>query len=142
MWSKILLESLFSLPKLSWLLEGSLFNAWTKGYSLQISFLRSTNSKCQSSYYCFNLLVNVKTNKKLNRNIIRSKLKALGIGTSIYYPNPVPFMTYYKNKYRAKINEFYNSSLISNNSIALPVGPHIKTDEAEYIAENILQIIS
>ena len=50
-------------------------------------------------------------------------LKRKGVGTSIYYPKPVPELTYYKNKYGYEDGQFPEARKIANHSIALPVGP-------------------
>ena len=44
-------------------------------------------------------------------------------------------MTYYKEKYNYKPNDYKNAEIISDNSIALPVGPHISTKEIIYICD-------
>ena len=65
-----------------------------------------------------------------------------GIGTSIYYPKPVPLMSYYKKKYKYKKNSFKNASIISDQSIALPVGPHVNIKRINYIQKKIKEIIN
>jgi dTDP-4-amino-4,6-dideoxygalactose transaminase len=62
-------------------------------------------------------------------------LNANGVGTSIYYPNPVPLMKYYKQKYGFEEGMFPEASRISRNSIALPVGPHIDEEDMDYITD-------
>ena len=70
---------------------------------------------------------------------IMHQLKAKGIGTSIYYPHPVPHMTYYREKYG---NIAYpNAELISNSIIALPVGPHLSLAEMQEIADGISKVL-
>ena len=66
-------------------------------------------------------------NKKVRRfrTKIINLLNSSGIGTSIYYPKPVPMMKYYKKKYNLKNKNFTNAQTISQNSISIPVGPQV-----------------
>lgn len=68
-------------------------------------------------------------------------LKENTVGTSVYYPRPVPHMTYYKEKYGYSEDSFPVASKISYNSIALPVGPHLTVEDMEYITENVKNAI-
>ena len=65
-------------------------------------------------------------------------LNKRNIGTSIYYPQPVPRMSYYKKKYGYNKNNFTNAAIISDRSISLPVGPHLTLKDLKYISENLL----
>ena len=62
-------------------------------------------------------------------------LNSKKIGTSIYYPQPVPRMSFYKKKYGYNKNNFLNAELVSDRSISLPVGPHLSIKDMEYIAK-------
>ena len=68
-------------------------------------------------------------------------MKTKKSGTSIYYPQPVPRMTYYKKKYGYKKDYFLNASEISDYSISLPVGPHLNKKDLLYLANNLKSII-
>ena len=50
-------------------------------------------------------------------------------------------MTYYKNKYDLKAEDYPNAVKLSNQSIAFPVGPHVSQNDIDYIAELFLQVI-
>jgi dTDP-4-amino-4,6-dideoxygalactose transaminase len=65
-----------------------------------------------------------------------------GIGTSIYYPQPVPRMTYYKKKYGYDEKKFINAATISDRIIALPVGPHLEISDVNYMIKSIEEIWS
>ena len=71
----------------------------------------------------------------------KTSLAKKGIGSSIYYPHPVPRMSYYKNKYHFSKKKFINASRISDCSIALPVGPHLNKKDMRIIAKNLIKII-
>ncbi|MBL4700871.1 MAG: DegT/DnrJ/EryC1/StrS family aminotransferase, partial [Phycisphaeraceae bacterium] len=68
---------------------------------------------------------------------IMEKMSALGIGTSIYYPHPVPRFTYYQNKYGYDSSAYTNAEVISDRSIALPVAPHTNAEDMTRIAESL-----
>ena len=70
-----------------------------------------------------------------------SYLKAHGIGTSVYYPSPVPHLTYYRNRYGCTNGSFPVAARLSNNSISLPVGPNIGPDDIDYMVATIKDAI-
>ena len=69
-------------------------------------------------------------------------LAARGVGTSIYYPRPVPELTYYREKYGYTGSQFPESFKIAHHSIALPVGPHLQSDDAEYVADTVIEVVN
>ena len=93
----------------------------------------------QNSHYCLAILLNKKISKF--RMQIVKKLNNLGIGTSIYYPQPVPRMKYYKNKYGYNKNNLKNAEMFSDTSICFPVGPHLNQNHMTFIAKNIIGVI-
>ena len=104
-----------------------------------LSILDTTDANLVNSHYC--LTVILQGELKQHRNAVIASLKQAGVGTSIYYPQPVPRMTYYKNKYGYQAAVYPNATTISDCSIALPVGPHITSSDVEYIAESFKQAI-
>jgi len=105
----------------------------------EIEMFKSSHGEFQSSYYCLSILL--KKSLAAKRIEIIEYLKAKGIGTSIYYPQAVPHFTYYKNKYGYKGNSFPVAALISNTSIALPVGPHLDIEDMNYIVDELKNCI-
>lgn len=104
-----------------------------------IFILRNIHPNFTSSNYCLSIIFKNKDAKK--RTQIIKFLNKKGIGTSIYYPKPVPHMTYYKKKYKYNNDSFKNASKISYNSIALPVGPHINIKHLDFMIKNIKKVI-
>jgi dTDP-4-amino-4,6-dideoxygalactose transaminase len=92
------------------------------------------------SYYCLTAVLGDHLAAK--RTQIVADLNANGVGTSIYYPKPVPHMTYYRQKYGHTTDGFPNAAWISGNGIALPVGPHLDEDDMIYIADQMKNAIS
>ena len=102
--------------------------------------LDSKSPDCNNSYYCLVVVLDAKWVSY--RNEILQQLKSLNIGCSVYYPQPVPRMKYYAEKYQTDLSEFQNATMISDGSIALPVGPHLTTADMLYIAEVLEEVLA
>jgi len=85
-----------------------------------------------SSHYCLSVVLGERLAGR--RDEIALRLRDNGIGTSIYYPHPIPRLSYYAQKYGHNLDQVPNATAISDHSIALPVGPHLNEDDMEYIA--------
>lgn len=105
-----------------------------------ITLLQSSHDGFESSYYCLSIVLDDALAQK--RFEIVKELNARGVGTSVYYPKPVPLLTYYKEKYGYREGDFPVASWISDQSIALPVGQHLTTDDMEYIASMVKEVLS
>lgn len=105
----------------------------------EIRMLDSTKGDFQSSYYCLSILLS--SHLKERRFEIVKYLNQQGIGTSVYYPKPVPHLTYYKNKYGFEESSFPVAADISYSSIALSVGPHLNSEDMHYVSEAMKQSI-
>jgi perosamine synthetase len=106
----------------------------------EIQRFESTGGDYESSYYCMSILLNDRLTPK--RFDLVALLKEAGIGTSVYYPRPVPKFSYYKTKYGCDDQSFPIASWISNSSIALPVGPHLSVEDMNYVADTIKTAIN
>lgn len=95
------------------------------------------NETLKSSHYCMGVLLESELIPQ--RPKIMERLKGMGIGTSIYYPHPVPHMSYYHDKYG--VIDCPNAELISNSIIALPVGPHLDLDDMQTIANGLASVL-
>jgi perosamine synthetase len=96
------------------------------------------NETRTSSHYCMGIILESELIEK--RSEIMDRLKSRGIGTSIYYPKPVPHMSYYRDKYGAA--DCPNAEVISNSIIALPVGPHLGLDDMQTIADGLTCVLN
>jgi dTDP-4-amino-4,6-dideoxygalactose transaminase len=94
----------------------------------------------QSSHYCLSVVLEQASGQR--RNEVVADLNRRGIQTSVYYPQPVPRMTYYRNKYGYSPERFPVAEEISDRSIALPVGPHLAAGEVDYMAAALTQVLS
>jgi dTDP-4-amino-4,6-dideoxygalactose transaminase len=97
-----------------------------------VMVLDAPESESRNSHYCLSVLLTGKLAKK--RDEIVEKLAQAGIGTSVYYPQPVPRMPYYRQKYGYCADLFPHAEAVSERSIALPVGPHLIPEDIDYIA--------
>lgn len=105
----------------------------------EITQLQSTHGDYQSSYYCLSALL--KADVVAQRFEIVDYLKQHGVGTSVYYPRPVPHFTYYQHKYGYNDTSYPVAAWISQSSISLPVGPHLDTVDMAYIIDIFKQAI-
>lgn len=85
-----------------------------------------------NSHYCLSAVLD--EGRASRREELVRRLNAGGVGTSLYYPQPVPRMTYYREKYGYDAARYPGAEEISDRSIALPVGPHVSPEDAEYVA--------
>lgn len=102
--------------------------------------LPAPTDRLLSCHYCLAVILDDEL-ARLRPQILNT-LAERGIGASVYYPQPVPRMTYYKEKYGYDASRFPNAARISDNSIALPVGPHLNTKDMELIATNLKDIVN
>lgn len=80
---------------------------------------------------CYCLSVQLTDGDRNERDELLRQLTARGIGASVYYPGPVPCLAYYQNRYGTPDCPVARS--ISETSIALPVGPHLRPEDVETI---------
>lgn len=86
-----------------------------------------------NSHYCASIVLDVSE----RRRALVDELSAAGVGTSVYYPQPVPRMTYYREKYGFVPHAFPHATAISDASVALPVGPHLAAGDAPYVGRAV-----
>jgi len=97
-----------------------------------VMILDAPETDSLNSHYCLSVLLTGRLAKK--RDEVVERLKQAGVGTSVYYPQPVPRMTYYRQKYGYCAKLFPHAEALSDQSIALPVGPHLISEDIDYIA--------
>lgn len=97
----------------------------------EIAVLADGDSRRIHANYC--LVAVLAPEYGARRPDIINAMKRDGVGTSVYYPVPIPLSSYYRAKYGG--GAFPNASRISDHSIALPVGPHLDPDDMRKIAE-------
>jgi len=98
-----------------------------------ISLFRPPAAPYENSHYCLSIMLDEDLVDR--RPEIMSGMKAKGVGTSIYYPRPVPYMTYYRQSLGAAEGLFPVATHISDSSVALPVGPHLNEEDMGTVAK-------
>lgn len=104
-----------------------------------VSVLDVTDAGAVNSHYCLSAIFDEKILGP--RDEIVRRLNKLGVGTSVYYPQPVPRLAYYSRKYGYNAGDYPNAALISDHSIALPVGPHLSREDVAYISDMVKQVV-
>jgi dTDP-4-amino-4,6-dideoxygalactose transaminase len=105
-----------------------------------VSLLATSHGRFQSSYYCQSLVLGACWAGRRDDIILR--LRSEGVGTSIYYPQPVPLMSYYQRQYGRTAADFPVAARLSWQSIALPVGPHLDADDIRYMIATIRRVLA
>jgi len=105
-----------------------------------LKILYSQKKDSINAYYCMNILFLDKSLRQRNELIL--ELEKNNIGVSVNYPQPVPRMKYYKKKYLYKKKQFLNAEVISDKSISIPLGPHLKTKDLNHIVNTLKKILA
>jgi perosamine synthetase len=104
-----------------------------------IRILDAQSPDARNSHYCLVMVLEGALGAR--RNEVVAALNAAGVGTSVYYPQPVPRMKYYREKYGYDAARYPVATEISDRSIALPVGQHLGLPEMQYVAENVRAVL-
>ncbi|WP_420723694.1 DegT/DnrJ/EryC1/StrS family aminotransferase [Hwanghaeella sp. LZ110] len=89
------------------------------------------HGKATSSHYCINAVL--PRDGSVSRDRVVDGLNARKIGSSVHYPGPVPLFTYYSQKYGYKAGQFPVAEWLADQTISLPVGPHLTRGDAERV---------
>lgn len=104
-----------------------------------VAILDATVANQTNSHYCLTAVLDGPLASQ--RMEVIKRLNAAGVGTSVYYPHPIPRLVYYREKYGEDLSRFPNAARISDQSIALPVGPHLEINDMNYIAQELTTIV-
>lgn len=92
-----------------------------------------------NSHYCLSVVLQGEAGER--RDDVLRRLGESGVGASVYYPRPVPRMTYYREKYGYDGARYPGAEAISDRGIALPVAPHLEEGDVAVIAETLLAAV-
>jgi perosamine synthetase len=95
--------------------------------------------KASSGLYCVNAVL--PEDSSLDRGQVIKTLNANGVGTSVHYPVALPLSTFYKQKYGYGADQFPVANWLSQQTISLPVGPHLNVDDMEYIGDQFKRAV-
>lgn len=99
----------------------------------------SIDPRARSSHYCLSIILRGALGKERNRVV--HGLNALGVGTSVHYPHPVPRLRYYRDKYGYSEERVPHAAQISDHSVALPVGPHVTGEDVDDMAGCVHRVL-
>ena len=105
-----------------------------------VRLLDSTEARLQQSHYCAIALFEGDLGPR--RNDIALALNARGIGTSVYYPQPVGRLSVYAKMYGYDAAGFPGATVMADHTIALPCGPHLGLGDMDDIAETLAAIVA
>ena len=95
------------------------------------------NKFSSHSFYCLNITIEKKI--KIKRNQLILWLKKNGIVVSVHYPKALPEFKFYNKKYSINKNNFRISKWIADNTISLPVAPHLNLKDMEFIYKKVIK---
>jgi perosamine synthetase len=104
-----------------------------------LAVLGAPDARLRSSHYC--LVAVLEAASKDSRNELLGRLKARGVGTSVYYPQPVPRLSYYRHKYGYDAARYPQAERISDRGFALPTAWHISPADVDYIVKAVRRAI-
>lgn len=90
------------------------------------------------AWHLFPIVLNSKS--KITRGEFIEKMSEAGIGTSVHY-KPLHRMTYYKNKYNLRPEDFPNTEKTWQGNVSLPVYPGLAEEELRYICDTVRTIL-
>jgi dTDP-4-amino-4,6-dideoxygalactose transaminase len=106
----------------------------------ELTLLPDGDARAVHANYCLGVVLGDAVGAR--RAEIMTALKERGVGASVHYPVPLPLSKYYKARYGADARAFPHSLRISSQSIALPIGPHLTTDDMSVIARELKDAIT
>jgi dTDP-4-amino-4,6-dideoxygalactose transaminase len=100
-----------------------------------VTALDSRSPRAISTHYCLSVVLDGVLGSR--RNDVVDGMRSRGVGTSVYYPQPVPRLSFYRNKYGYDAGSYPEAARISDQSIALPVGPHLTPEDMDVVAASL-----
>lgn len=105
----------------------------------ELAVFAPAKGQAKSSHFCLNIVL--PKDGTVSRDAVIDQLQAAGIGTSVHYPKALPLMKYYQAKYGYRVGQFPNAEWLGEQSISLPVGPHIVEEDIRYMAAHVKQAV-
>lgn len=88
----------------------------------------------EHAWHLYPLVLN--ENSRVPRNRFIELMAEAGIGTSVHY-KPLFHMTYYRDTYQLKAQDFPNAERVWQGTVSLPLFPGLTKDELNYIVSTI-----
>jgi dTDP-4-amino-4,6-dideoxygalactose transaminase len=90
------------------------------------------------AWHLFSIVLNKRS--RVTRDRFIELMAGKGIGTSVHY-KPLHRMTYYKERYGLRPEDFPNAERIWKGCVSLPIYPSLNNEELEYICKTIRNIL-
>lgn len=90
------------------------------------------------AWHLFAIVLNEKS--PITRKEFIEKLSEAGIGTSVHY-KPLHRMTYYKDRYNLKPEDFPNAERTWKGNVSLPIYPQLSEEEMERIVREVRRAV-
>jgi len=104
-----------------------------------IDLPRYTEPAESHSWHLFPIIL--KPESPISRNQFIELLSLHQIGTSVHY-KPLHRMTYYRDKYKLRTDDFPNAEKIWQGTVSLPIYPDLTDADLRYICVTIRKILS
>jgi perosamine synthetase len=98
---------------------------------VEVTVFEDVRGKAVSTHYCLN--ATLPRDGSVDRDKVMEALRAAGIGVSVHYPSAVPLLSYYREKYGYRDGQFPVAEWLANQTISLPVGPHLQDGDVSRI---------
>lgn len=92
----------------------------------------------EHSWHLFWIVLN--ENASINRNIFIELLNEAGVGTSVHY-KPLHRMTYYRDRYDLKPEDYPNAERHWRGAVTLPLYPSLSDDDLSYVCATIHSLL-
>ena len=96
-------------------------------------------SMADHAWHLFSIVLNERS--RVTRNRFIELMAEKGIGTSVHY-KPLHRMSYYKERYKLRPEDFPNAERIWQGCVSLPIYPSLKNEELEYICNSVRRILA
>jgi dTDP-4-amino-4,6-dideoxygalactose transaminase len=113
------------------------FNELNDMACLDLPLIHCTMS--DHSWHLFPLIL--KTDAMVERNRFIRLMSERGIGLSVHY-KPLHRMTYYKERYQLRPQDFPNAERVWQGNFSLPIYPSLTCNELGYICQSIREILA
>ena len=106
-----------------------------------VEFLGLPLCKCPKEDHAWHLFwIVLNEHSPVDRNEFILKMGEAGIGTSVHY-KPLHRMTYYRDRYGLKSEDFPNAEKHWRGAVSLPIYPSLSADDLGYVCDTIRRIL-
>ena len=107
------------------------YNTYLKGSGIELPFVDDNRKSAWHLYVI----------RHHKRDQIVYEMSKLGIQILIHYPIP-PHLQKAYTSLGYKVGDFPVAELLANEVMSLPIGPHIKMDQVEYVAKSLRGVLN